>query len=1470
LAKRSSYLVLMLLILYMIYLFTYPSPVRGRPEKELVFLKSSLDEGRILDHIKYFSSFETRLTGTQGFYKAADYIEKKLRQYGLRVWREEFNVTVPVVEEAYIEVLMENGSYRLPVYPLWPNHVCLCSYESPPEGDELVYVGSVKDLGEKNVKGKFVLLDYNTRALWKVLSIMGAKGVLFIEPAYTTYAEGMLKSLNVPLYFPRLYLKYGDALKLIRLMKFGVSFRIRVHSKISWENKPAYNIVAEIEGTDPLLKGEIMVLAAYYDSYSPVLGLAPGATDSLGISFLLEYARALKIVKPKRTVWIVALAAHYQYLWGAREFVKKHFDEIGVFIKGFLSLDLSSDNDQLGLYALGLGYGYINPDSLVNQKYSWVPQKFFDEWLKEAESMFGEEYHVFDMVTYSYPPWVKMSPPMNPPYLYLDSEPFTASAFGGGLSFVTTNTLRPLQQTPLDVFDKLNLGNFFKQVRYLWITLFEYINMDIPYVLTPARFYGDWGFVNLQLQLAKYNVNTAWYDNFSSPNAVFYVYTSNMPANSKWISKGFSIVIKAGDKGAALLSGLKPYSTVDVQGYVLDESGKVVYATDTGVYGLQRTLVLTVPEAYKLVPVFEAATIILLQPLNPQSLQMKIKEVNVLNFLSHTPLIHRDYVAPAPTIMTTTPLPSTLQDIAVFVEPGVPSEVVVMTDEPYPLIVLNNASAENPGGKGFLLDPGDMVVASPLDYARDMYFLALSRANILIEKSAVSAQLHEYYTLMEEFIKAFSDPRAPDLERYAYSFNVWAFSRSTYGSAMSQIYDIVVSTLFFMFLSVPFAIGMERLMFSLEGVKRISAVVAIYVLTLFTLALFHPGFYVATNVYVLAVAASLGILVFMLIVILLGETYSWMKKLREAMIGKHFMEIERFGLLVTAFSTGARNLRKRRVRTALTLISVICSVFALTAFTSITSGLTVSTRVVGRAPYTGIMIERAPWMVDQPLPEEFLLELQLLLGRNYTVSARSWIYPQGFQLLYSWNASKMAPVRGIIALGSGLLKALEIHMLPVAVTPYDEYSYGVIINERMAESLSMFYNRTIDVGDQIDLLGFKLTILGIVRGDVLWSREQGVIDLNQRPITPIDLRQGAGEYFKYLSGGEVLIIPYGLAQEMVNSQPLSISIIPKGEVSEDELLHLGEVFAKRLMLDVYVGSPESRQVIVIAPRIQYFVGGLETVIIPLIIVGFTVLTTMLNAMYERVREMKVYSAVGLAPLHVTGMFLAEAFIYAVIGSILGYITGMMGTWLLWTSGAYPENFYPNYASIGEVVVVVVIVAFTLLSALYPALKASTLITPSFERRWKIETRPQGNVWSLPLPFKAVEKDVYGVFEFLREYFEAHSIERMGLFFVEGGFAYREDVSDGRDVKIMEFKVRLAPFDQGIMEKVSVVAQRERGRVFGFEIIVYKESGPEIPWISSNRAFFREVRKQFLSWRSLGDEAKNEYVERGLSRFREVR
>ena len=74
--------------------------------------------------------------------------------------------------------------------------------------------------------------------------------------------------------------------------------------------------------------------------------------------------------------------------------------------------------------------------------------------------------------------------------------------------------------------------------------------------------------------------------------------------------------------------------------------------------------------------------------------------------------------------------------------------------------------------------------------------------------------------------------------------------------------------------------------------------------------------------------------------------------------------------------------------------------------------------------------------------------------------------------------------------------------------------------------------------------------------------------------------------------------------------------------------------------------------------------GLGALVIPLLIASLIVLNTMMGAVYERFREIAVYSSVGLAPIHISFLFIAESCVYGVLGVVLGYIIGQVGAKVL--------------------------------------------------------------------------------------------------------------------------------------------------------------------------------------------------------------
>ncbi len=83
------------------------------------------------------------------------------------------------------------------------------------------------------------------------------------------------------------------------------------------------NIGSYVEGTDPLLKQEFIVINAHYDHLGIKRGFTyPGADDNAsGVSMMLEVARELAKNPPRRSVAFVAFDLEEYLLWGSRWFV---------------------------------------------------------------------------------------------------------------------------------------------------------------------------------------------------------------------------------------------------------------------------------------------------------------------------------------------------------------------------------------------------------------------------------------------------------------------------------------------------------------------------------------------------------------------------------------------------------------------------------------------------------------------------------------------------------------------------------------------------------------------------------------------------------------------------------------------------------------------------------------------------------------------------------------------------------------------------------------------------------------------------------------------------------------------------------------------------------------------------------------------------------------------------------------------
>jgi len=121
-------------------------------------------------------------------------------------------------------------------------------------------------------------------------------------------------------------LSSDDYLRVQRLVDAGQSVQMETDVKTKFYDKDikGYNVVAEIPGTDPVLRDEIVMLGGHLDSWQG----ATGATDNAaGCAVMMEVVRILKTtgLQPKRTIRIALWSGEEQGLHGSRNYVKNHF-----------------------------------------------------------------------------------------------------------------------------------------------------------------------------------------------------------------------------------------------------------------------------------------------------------------------------------------------------------------------------------------------------------------------------------------------------------------------------------------------------------------------------------------------------------------------------------------------------------------------------------------------------------------------------------------------------------------------------------------------------------------------------------------------------------------------------------------------------------------------------------------------------------------------------------------------------------------------------------------------------------------------------------------------------------------------------------------------------------------------------------------------------------------------------------------
>jgi hypothetical protein len=737
----------------------------------------------------------------------------------------------------------------------------------------------------------------------------------------------------------------------------------------------------------------------------------------------------------------------------------------------------------------------------------------------------------------------------------------------------------------------------------------------------------------------------------------------------------------------------------------------------------------------------------------------------------------------------------------------------------------------------------------------------------------------------------------------------------------TKISNAIIGILWYLGILVPFVFFFEKLAFGFTDIrKQLLAYGLIFIAVFGLLWYFHPAFQMVNQPLIIL----LGFLIFLLAVIVTsmvaGKFQQTIKVLRQKEGTVEGADINRAGVIGTAFMLGLNNMRRRKVRTGLTCVTLVLITFVMICFTSVSSEVTESEIPSGKSPSNGIL-RRDPNFTA--LTDNEVANLQQLFGLQYPVGVHYWftsilndnslknddIYIQlvnnaagqpvanapkalvNSLITMPWNEPKFSGIDKYLVTKRGWFPKPPQTQAEIAAAAGNPMPDWVILPDTAAEKLNLTA-KDIDSGHAtVTICGTTYEVLGVIDSLGLTSH----VGLDGQSILPYDLNSLHTKPGKAANGVDV-VLPQTIGR-LNGSQVAIVSRPPTPQAGAERnfpvscaVLFPSEPYKLRDDLPAKPPVTNREQRAVISEYLErigipaYYavdgvayqgsrarartLSGLAFLFIPILIAALTVFNTMRSSVYERKEEIYVYNAVGIAPNHIFFMFMAEASVYAVMGAMLGYllsqVSGKVLIALHLTSGLNMD-----YSSIETIVASVVIVASTLLSTLVPAYTASRLALPSDEASWTVP-QADGDVMTFNLPFTFTPHDRLAVISYFFRWLDANGEGSSGPFFCappEPTIVADPDEPNGGLVPVIATTVWLKPFDLGVSQRVSIALPTDpETQEFIARITIERLSGTAAAWNRTVMPFLIALRKQFLNWRAVSDAERAEMYEEAKAKY----
>ena len=233
--------------------------------------------------------------------------------------------------------------------------------------------------GRRRPMGNWMAMRELQQAISKFLKDENVLAVISGSGAFNVpHSRGVQYTIGDPEPTPEIILPLEDHGRMVRMLSKGQKVEMELDIKNTFtDNQQINNVIAEIPGTDPKLKNEIVLIGGHLDSWHGGTG---GADNASGCIVMMEAMRIIKAlgVSPKRTIRIALWGGEEQGLYGSRGYADQYlYDSANrKTLSGYdkFALYLNMDNGSGRFRGI-----YLEENDLA------VP--FFEAWKKPIESL---------------------------------------------------------------------------------------------------------------------------------------------------------------------------------------------------------------------------------------------------------------------------------------------------------------------------------------------------------------------------------------------------------------------------------------------------------------------------------------------------------------------------------------------------------------------------------------------------------------------------------------------------------------------------------------------------------------------------------------------------------------------------------------------------------------------------------------------------------------------------------------------------------------------------------------------------------------------------------------------------------------------------------------------------------------------------------------------------------------------------